>query len=98
MPDFYTGDYVVSMEELNMNRLFSIAFNTGLVCYSGVYGNDGKGTRANFKAMKAIAGARSRFTYDSIMKIISAGSPTHSAGSCDVVQVKNSSWRFLTAY
>lgn len=56
---------------------------------TGCHGTDGKGTGANVKAVKPIAGMQSQVTYDSIMKIISGGSPTHSSGSCDAVPTKD---------
>jgi mono/diheme cytochrome c family protein len=37
------------MEEINMNRLFAVAFSTGLVCTSGVYANEGKQLYDDFR-------------------------------------------------
>lgn len=56
---------------------------------TGCHGTDGKGSGANFKVAKSIAGTQSQVTYDSIMKIISGGSPAHAPGSCDVVPTKD---------
>ncbi|MCE9569019.1 MAG: cytochrome c [Rhodocyclales bacterium] len=52
------------------------------------HGSDGKGTDATVKAAKAIAGTQSEVTYESIMKMVSSGSPTHSPGSCDVLPTR----------
>lgn len=55
---------------------------------TGCHGTDGKGSGANIKGNKPIAGTQSHVTYASIMTMISGGSAAHSPGSCDVVPSK----------
>lgn len=52
---------------------------------TGCHGLDGKGTGANVKSPKPIAGSQSQVTYESIMKMASGAAPSHSPGSCDSV-------------
>jgi mono/diheme cytochrome c family protein len=49
------------------------------------HGRDAKGTGATVKAAKPIAGMQSEIIYESTMKMVSAGGPNHTPGSCDTV-------------
>lgn len=51
----------------------------------GCHGLDGKSTGTNFKVAKPIAGISSQVTYDSIMKMISEGTPSHNPDSCNAL-------------
>ena len=52
------------------------------------HGRDGKGTGATVKAAKPIAGMQSAATYESIMKMVSGGSPTHTPDGCDLLPTR----------
>jgi mono/diheme cytochrome c family protein len=52
------------------------------------HGRDGKGTGATLKAAKPIAGMQSEIIYETTMKMVSAGSPNHTPGSCDALPTR----------
>lgn len=52
------------------------------------HGRDGKGTGATVKGAKPIAGMQSAATYESIMKMVSGGSPTHTPDGCDLLPTR----------
>jgi cytochrome c553 len=52
---------------------------------TGCHGLDGKGTGANVKGLKPIAGTPSHVTYEYIMKMVSGAHPSHLQDSCNAV-------------